>query len=269
MLVLWQWTTGLWAFASVLERWWDTSALWRGLNPQTPSAHAWCPTSATAPVSWILSSRAPPLCLFLLGPGPPFLSLHPLHLQPRLARFPQPLAGIWFPMPPPPCWATLHRPCEWDLWAPRGRYWIQRWSRFVDCLLSPDIPHRLQQHSPDGPIIPPSSSNSSPPQISFRPFAPQGSPAPGHRGLGSSSKPGQAWGTEIGAFWIRSFKFMAIWKKKKYWSFMTTFKRNYKQFIEQFKFKCLFFSVPSTIPTPIAFKVSGKWYKCCHWGITL
>ncbi|XP_077052378.1 hairy/enhancer-of-split related with YRPW motif-like protein [Siphateles boraxobius] len=67
----------------------------------------------------------------------------------------------------------------------------------------PGHPHRLQQHSPDGHTIPSSSSsssNSSPPQISFRPFAPLGSPAPGRRGSGTSSKSAQAWGTEIGAF---------------------------------------------------------------------
>lgn len=64
----------------------------------------------------------------------------------------------------------------------------------------PGHPHRLQQHSPEGPTIPSSSSNSSPPQISFRPFAALGSPAPGRRGLGTSSKSGQAWSTEIGAF---------------------------------------------------------------------
>ncbi|KAG1947156.1 hairy/enhancer-of-split related with YRPW motif-like protein [Pimephales promelas] len=62
----------------------------------------------------------------------------------------------------------------------------------------PGHPHRLQQHSPDGHTIP--SSSSSPPQISFRPFAPLGSPAPGRRGSGTSSKSAQAWGTEIGAF---------------------------------------------------------------------
>lgn len=67
----------------------------------------------------------------------------------------------------------------------------------------PGHPHRLQQQSPDGSTIPSSSSsssNSSTPQISFRPFAPLGSPAPGRRGLSTSSKSAQAWGTEIGAF---------------------------------------------------------------------
>lgn len=71
----------------------------------------------------------------------------------------------------------------------------------------PGHPHRLQQHSPDGPTIPSPSSASSnsspstaPQQVSFRPFAPLGSPTPARRGLGNSSKSAQGWGTEIGAF---------------------------------------------------------------------
>ncbi|XP_051992327.1 hairy/enhancer-of-split related with YRPW motif-like protein [Xyrauchen texanus] len=78
----------------------------------------------------------------------------------------------------------------------------------------PSHPHRLQQHLPNGPTIPsplqsvtpPSSSCSTssfstgPSQVSFRPFAPLGSPVSSRRGLGNSSKPAKAWGTEIGAF---------------------------------------------------------------------
>ncbi|XP_029919993.1 hairy/enhancer-of-split related with YRPW motif-like protein [Myripristis murdjan] len=45
-----------------------------------------------------------------------------------------------------------------------------------------------------------SSSSSGPPQISFRPFAPLGSPTAQRRGLGGSAKSAQGWGTEIGAF---------------------------------------------------------------------
>ncbi|KAA0710505.1 Hairy/enhancer-of-split related with YRPW motif-like protein [Triplophysa tibetana] len=79
---------------------------------------------------------------------------------------------------------------------------------------TPGHPHRLQQHSPDGPTIPSpiqtvrpqssASSNSSPStapqQVSFRPFAPLGSPTPARRGVGNPSKSAQGWGTEIGAF---------------------------------------------------------------------
>ncbi|KAM6959518.1 hairy/enhancer-of-split related with YRPW motif-like protein [Aplochiton taeniatus] len=45
-----------------------------------------------------------------------------------------------------------------------------------------------------------SSSSSANPQVSFRPFAPLGSPVGQHRGMGGSAKPAQGWGTEIGAF---------------------------------------------------------------------
>lgn len=45
-----------------------------------------------------------------------------------------------------------------------------------------------------------SSSSSGRPQVSFRPFAPQGSPTAQRRVLNGSAKPSQGWGTEIGAF---------------------------------------------------------------------
>ncbi|XP_056154837.1 hairy/enhancer-of-split related with YRPW motif-like protein [Lampris incognitus] len=45
-----------------------------------------------------------------------------------------------------------------------------------------------------------SSSSSAPLQVSFRPFAPHGSPTIQRRGLGGSAKSAQGWGTEIGAF---------------------------------------------------------------------
>ncbi len=235
MLVLWQWTTGLWVFGSVLERWWDTSALWRGLNPQTPSAHASCPTSATAPVSWTPSSRAPPLCLFLLGPGPPFLSLYPLHLQPHLARFPKPTAGIWPPMPPSPCWATLHRPCVWDLWALGGQYWVQRWPRFVDCPLSPDshtdfnsthlMEPQSRHHPPHLPPTPPLPRFPSDPlplwglqsQVVGVWAAPESPDRLGAQRLGHSE-------SEIWRLWQSKRKQTFLGHLD---LFMTTFKRNY------------------------------------------
>ncbi|XP_030645319.1 hairy/enhancer-of-split related with YRPW motif-like protein [Chanos chanos] len=79
----------------------------------------------------------------------------------------------------------------------------------------PSSVHRLSQPSPEGPAVPSplhtstsssttssssSSSSSAPPHVSFRPFAPLGSPAPQRRSMGGSSKTTQAWGTEIGAF---------------------------------------------------------------------
>ncbi|KAG7501403.1 hairy enhancer-of-split related with YRPW motif [Solea senegalensis] len=44
------------------------------------------------------------------------------------------------------------------------------------------------------------SSSSAQPQVSFRPFAPLGSPSAQRRGLSGSAKATQGWGTEIGAF---------------------------------------------------------------------
>ncbi|XP_022073940.1 hairy/enhancer-of-split related with YRPW motif-like protein [Acanthochromis polyacanthus] len=44
------------------------------------------------------------------------------------------------------------------------------------------------------------SSSAAPPQVSFRPFAPLGSPTVQRRGLSGSAKAAQGWGTEIGAF---------------------------------------------------------------------
>lgn len=92
----------------------------------------------------------------------------------------------------------------------------------------PGHPHRLQQHSPDGPTIPSplqtvrpqssASSNSSPStapqQVSFRPFAPMGSPTPARRGVGNSSKSAQGWGTEIGAFWFRYLEELGVYEEQ-------------------------------------------------------
>lgn len=82
--------------------------------------------------------------------------------------------------------------------------------------------HRLPEPPQKGPTVPsplrsapppPSTSSSSPPsisssspsstghhQVSFRPFAALGPPAPVLRGMSGSSKSAQAWETEIGAF---------------------------------------------------------------------
>lgn len=71
-------------------------------------------------------------------------------------------------------------------------------------------PHRATRASPL-PLLTPSSSSpstsssstsssSGPLQVSFRPFAPLGSPAAQRRGLSGSAKSTQGWGTEIGAF---------------------------------------------------------------------
>uniref|UniRef100_A0A3Q3VMC5 Hairy/enhancer-of-split related with YRPW motif-like protein n=1 Tax=Mola mola TaxID=94237 RepID=A0A3Q3VMC5_MOLML len=65
-------------------------------------------------------------------------------------------------------------------------------------------PHSASSSSPSTPCSITSSSSTSshadPLQVSFRPFAPLGSPAAQHRGLSGSAKSAQGWGTEIGAF---------------------------------------------------------------------
>ncbi|KAM4631080.1 hairy/enhancer-of-split related with YRPW motif-like protein isoform 2-T2 [Polymixia lowei] len=85
--------------------------------------------------------------------------------------------------------------------------------------LAPSPAHRPAQPSPHSvsrssplPLLAPSSSSpsasssssslstSAPPQVSFRPFAPLGTPTAQRRGMGGSAKSTQGWGTEIGAF---------------------------------------------------------------------
>lgn len=83
--------------------------------------------------------------------------------------------------------------------------------------LAPSRPNQPSPHSATGasplPLLTPSSTasltsssssstspSSGPLQVSFRPFAPLGSPAAQRRGLSRSAKSTQGWGTEIGAF---------------------------------------------------------------------
>lgn len=100
----WRWTTGPWASESVSGRWCGTSAPSTG-SPQTPSEHAWCPTSPTAQASWTpftSSRRRHPSCPFLLGLGLPSLRSPP---PPRPPPRPpsQAGAGNW------PCWGATRR----------------------------------------------------------------------------------------------------------------------------------------------------------------
>ncbi|XP_054619411.1 hairy/enhancer-of-split related with YRPW motif-like protein isoform X1 [Dunckerocampus dactyliophorus] len=65
----------------------------------------------------------------------------------------------------------------------------------------PSRPTQASPHSRTSPLPPAPSASSpptAPPLISFRPFAPLGSPTVQRRGL--SGKSGQGWATEIGAF---------------------------------------------------------------------
>ncbi|KAL2079909.1 hypothetical protein ACEWY4_023702 [Coilia grayii] len=77
--------------------------------------------------------------------------------------------------------------------------------------LMPSVAHRLSQTPSEGSAgVPPpihaitrstsSSSSPVPQQSSFRPFVPVGSPSPQRRGVSGPGKPGENWGTEIGAF---------------------------------------------------------------------
>ncbi|XP_061597916.1 hairy/enhancer-of-split related with YRPW motif-like protein [Cololabis saira] len=62
-------------------------------------------------------------------------------------------------------------------------------------------PIPLPTHSSSCPSTSSSTSSSSAaPQVSFRPFAPLGSPPTQRRGLNGSAKAASGWGTEIGAF---------------------------------------------------------------------
>ncbi|KAM3595958.1 uncharacterized protein V6R79_005973 [Siganus canaliculatus] len=61
-------------------------------------------------------------------------------------------------------------------------------------------PLPLLSPSSSSPSASSSSSSSTPQQVSFRPFAPLGSPAAQRRGLSGSARSAQGWGTEIGAF---------------------------------------------------------------------
>lgn len=100
----WRWTTGPWASESASGRWCGTSAPSTG-SPQTPSEHAWCPTSPTARASWTpftSSRRRHPSCPSLLGLGLPSLRSPP---PPRPPPRPpsQAGAGSW------PCWGATRR----------------------------------------------------------------------------------------------------------------------------------------------------------------
>lgn len=76
-------------------------------------------------------------------------------------------------------------------------------------------PHSASSSSPSTPCSITSSSSTSshadPLQVSFRPFAPLGSPAAQHRGLSGSAKSAQGWGTEIGAFWGSPLLLISKW----------------------------------------------------------
>lgn len=128
------------------------------------------------------------------------LGSYPSHASLRLG----PLAGCQQGVPPlltPTALATIHR-------LP---------SLAASPVLAPSRPTQSSPHSATRasplPLLTPSSSSPStsssssissssvPLQVSFRPFAPLGSPTAQRRGLSGAAKSAQGWGTEIGAFW--------------------------------------------------------------------
>lgn len=158
------------------------------------------PTSPASSSSPFPSGRRD---LALLGSYPSPASL-------RLA----PLAGCQQGVPPllaPTALATVHR-------VP---------SLAASPVLAPSRPTQPSPHSASRasplPIPTPSSSSpsttassstsssSAPPQISFRPFAPLGSPTAQRRGLSGSGKSAQGWVTEIGAFWGSTLVLFSKW----------------------------------------------------------
>ncbi|XP_017276147.1 hairy/enhancer-of-split related with YRPW motif-like protein [Kryptolebias marmoratus] len=113
-----------------------------------------------------------------------------------------PLAGCQQGAPPPP-----------PLLAPSALASVHRvTSLAASPALAPSRPSQASPHSTTGasplPLPAPSSSSTSSstsppsaaPQVSFRPFAPLGSPTSQRRGPNGSTKAVPGWGTEIGAF---------------------------------------------------------------------
>uniref|UniRef100_A0A4W6DGN8 Hes related family bHLH transcription factor with YRPW motif like n=1 Tax=Lates calcarifer TaxID=8187 RepID=A0A4W6DGN8_LATCA len=75
-----------------------------------------------------------------------------------------------------------------------------RLAPLAGCQASPLPLPTPSSSSPSSSSSSSTSSTSAPPQVSFRPFAPLGSPTAQRRGLSGSAKATQGWGTEIGAF---------------------------------------------------------------------
>uniref|UniRef100_A0A4W6FX92 Hes related family bHLH transcription factor with YRPW motif like n=1 Tax=Lates calcarifer TaxID=8187 RepID=A0A4W6FX92_LATCA len=83
------------------------------------------------------------------------------------------------------------------LLAPTALATVHRMPSLAGLASSPPHP---SSSSPSSSSSSSTSSTSAPPQVSFRPFAPLGSPTAQRRGLSGSAKATQGWGTEIGAF---------------------------------------------------------------------
>uniref|UniRef100_A0A673BJU6 Hairy/enhancer-of-split related with YRPW motif-like protein n=1 Tax=Sphaeramia orbicularis TaxID=375764 RepID=A0A673BJU6_9TELE len=147
------------------------------------------PASALPFPPWPWASFPPISPTSSASSSPPFpggrrdLALLGSYPSPTSLRL-NPLAGCQQGAPPllaPTALATVHR-------VP---------SLAASPVLAPSAAHRQSQPSPHSAST---SSSSAPSQVSFRPFAPLGSPTVQRRGLSGSAKSTQGWGTEIGAF---------------------------------------------------------------------
>ncbi|XP_031709830.1 hairy/enhancer-of-split related with YRPW motif-like protein [Anarrhichthys ocellatus] len=126
------------------------------------------------------------------------LGSYPTHASLRLG----PLAGCHQGVPPllaPTALATVHRLpslAASPVLAPSRPTQSSPHSATRASPLTLPKPSSSSSTSSSSPI----SSSSAPLQVSFRPFAPLGSPTAQRRGLSGQAKSAQGWGTEIGAF---------------------------------------------------------------------
>ncbi|KAM6903530.1 hairy/enhancer-of-split related with YRPW motif-like protein [Lycodopsis pacificus] len=127
------------------------------------------------------------------------LGSYPTHASLRLG----PLAGCHQGVPPllaPTALATVHRLpslAASPVLAPsRPTQSSPHSATRASPLTLPNPSSSSSSTSSSSPI----SSSSAPLQVSFRPFAPLGSPTAQRRGLSGQAKSAQGWGTEIGAF---------------------------------------------------------------------
>ncbi|KAM4724667.1 hairy/enhancer-of-split related with YRPW motif-like protein [Anableps anableps] len=112
-----------------------------------------------------------------------------------------PLAGCQQGAPPllgPTALASIHRVASLPTSPPLGPSRPNQPSPHSTTCASPLPLPTASSSSPSSSSS--TSSSSAPPQVSFRPFAPLGSPIAQRRSLGGTSKASQGWGTEIGAF---------------------------------------------------------------------
>ncbi|XP_056270847.1 hairy/enhancer-of-split related with YRPW motif-like protein [Pseudoliparis swirei] len=127
------------------------------------------------------------------------LGSYPSHASLRLG----PLAGCQQGVPPllaPAALATVHRLPSLAAAPVLASSRPTQSSPHSATRASPLHLHTPSSSSPSTSFSSSNSSSSAPLQVSFRPFAPLGSPTAQRRGLSGQAKSAQGWGTEIGAF---------------------------------------------------------------------